>query len=296
MKQPIFTGSGTAIVTPFTNDSVDYPALGRLLDFQLEGGADAIIVCGTTGEAVTMSYAERMRAIETVVRHVDGRVPVIAGTGSNSTENAITLSKDAVLAGVDGLLVVTPFYNKATQRGLIRHYTAVADAVTRPVILYHVPSRTGVRCTAETYAALAKHPNIAGVKEAGGDLALVQKTRELCPEDFYIWSGNDDETAPIMLFGGKGVISVAANVMPREMHELTAACLRGDFTAAGRMQLRLRKLCEALFWEVNPIPVKTALAMMGYCQEVFRSPMCEMEPENRERLRTVLAEYGLITG
>mgnify|MGYP001046235050 FL=1 len=294
MKQPIFTGSGTAIVTPFTNDSVDYPALGRLLDFQLEGGADAIIVCGTTGEAVTMSYAERMRAIETVVRHVDGRVPVIAGTGSNSTENAITLSKDAVLAGVDGLLVVTPFYNKATQRGLIRHYTAVANAVTRPVILYHVPSRTGVRCTAETYAALAKHPNIAGVKEAGGDLALVQKTRELCPEDFYIWSGNDDETAPIMLFGGKGVISVAANVMPREMHELTAACLRGDFTAAGRMQLKLRKLCEALFWEVNPIPVKTALAMMGYCQEVFRSPMCEMEPENRERLRGVLAEYGLL--
>ena len=294
MKQPIFTGSGTAIVTPFTNDSVDYPALGRLLDFQLEGGADAIIVCGTTGEAVTMSYAERMRAIETVVRHVDGRVPVIAGTGSNSTENAITLSRDAVLAGVDGLLVVTPFYNKATQRGLIRHYTAIADAVTRPVILYHVPSRTGVRCTAETYAALAKHPNIAGVKEAGGDLALVQKTRELCPEDFYIWSGNDDETAPIMLFGGKGVISVAANVMPREMHELTAACLRGDFTAAGRMQLKLRKLCEALFWEVNPIPVKTALAMMGYCQEVFRSPMCEMEPENRERLRGVLAEYGLL--
>ena len=294
MKQPIFTGSGTAIVTPFTNDSVDYPALGRLLDFQLEGGADAIIVCGTTGEAVTMSYVERMRAIETVVRHVDGRVPVIAGTGSNSTENAITLSKDAVLAGGDGLLVVTPFYNKATQRGLIRHYTAVADAVTRPVILYHVPSRTGVRCTAETYAALAKHPNIAGVKEAGGDLALVQKTRELCPEDFYIWSGNDDETAPIMLFGGKGVISVAANVMPREMHELTAACLRGDFTAAGRMQLQLRKLCEALFWEVNPIPVKTALAMMGYCQEVFRSPMCEMEPENRERLRGVLAEYGLL--
>lgn len=294
MKQPIFTGTGTAIITPFTRDSVDYPALRRLLDFQLEGGADAIIVCGTTGEAATMSYVERMRTIETVVRHVDGRVPVIAGTGSNNTENAITLSKDAVLAGVDALLVVTPFYNKATQKGLIRHYTAVADAVTKPVILYHVPSRTGVRCTAETYAALARHPNIAGVKEAGGDLALVQKTRELCPEDFYIWSGNDDETAPIMLFGGKGVISVAANVMPREMHDLTAACLRGDFTAAGQMQLKLRRLCEALFWEVNPIPVKTALSMMGYCQEVFRSPMCEMEPENRERLRAVLSEYGLI--
>ncbi|MDE6932637.1 MAG: 4-hydroxy-tetrahydrodipicolinate synthase [Oscillospiraceae bacterium] len=294
MKQPVFTGSGVAIITPFTNGGIDYPALARLLDFQLENGTDAIIVCGTTGEAAAMSYEERVRAIEAVVRHVNGRVPVIAGTGSNNTENAITLSRDASSAGVDALLVVTPFYNKATPKGLIRHYTAVADAVEKPVILYHVPSRTGVKCTAEIYAALAEHPNIVGVKEAGGDLALVQKTRELCPEDFYIWSGNDDETAPIMLFGGKGVISVAANVMPGEMHRLTEACLKGDFVTAGRMQLELRKLCEALFWEVNPIPVKTALAMMGYCQERFRSPMCEMEPENRERLADVLAEYGLI--
>ncbi len=294
MKQPVFSGSGVAIITPFTNDGIDYPALARLLDFQLENGTDAIIVCGTTGEAAAMSYEERVRAIEAVVRHVDGRVPVIAGTGSNNTENAITLSRDASSAGVDALLVVTPFYNKATPKGLIRHYTAVADAVEKPVILYHVPSRTGVKCTAEIYAALAEHPNIVGVKEAGGDLALVQKTRELCPEDFYIWSGNDDETAPIMLFGGKGVISVAANVMPKAMHRLTDACLKGDFVTAGRMQLELRKLCEALFWEVNPIPVKTASAMMGYCQERFRSPMCEMEPENRERLAGVLAEYGLI--
>ena len=294
MKQPVFSGSGVAIITPFTNDGIDYPALARLLDFQLENGTDAIIVCGTTGEAAAMSYEERIRTIEAVVRHVDGRVPVIAGTGSNNTENAIAMSRDASGAGVDALLVVTPFYNKATPKGLIRHYTAVADAVEKPVILYHVPSRTGVKCTAEIYAALAEHPNIVGVKEAGGDLALVQKTRELCPEDFYIWSGNDDETAPIMLFGGKGVISVAANVMPEAMHRLTAACLNGDFVAAGQMQLKLRKLCEALFWEVNPIPVKTALAIMGYCQERFRSPMCEMEPENRERLAGVLAEYGLI--
>ena len=294
MKQPVFTGSGVAIITPFTNDGVDYPALVRLLDFQLENGTDAIIVCGTTGEAAAMSYEERIRTIEAVVRHVDGRVPVIAGTGSNNTENAIAMSRDASGAGVDALLVVTPFYNKATPKGLIRHYTAVADAVEKPVILYHVPSRTGVKCTAEIYAALAEHPNIVGVKEAGGDLALVQKTLELCPEDFYIWSGNDDETAPIMLFGGKGVISVAANVMPGEMHRLTEACLKEDFVTAGRMQLELRKLCEALFWEVNPIPVKTALAMMGYCQERFRSPMCEMEPESRERLAGVLAEYGLI--
>lgn len=295
MKQPIFTGSCTALVTPFTEDrAVDYPAMERLLDFQLENGTDAVVVCGTTGEAASMSYEERLRVIEAVVRHVDGRIPVIAGTGSNNTANAITLSRDAVLAGADALLVVTPFYNKATQTGLVRHYTAIADAAERPVILYHVPSRTGVKCTAETYAALAKHPNIVGVKEAGGDLALVQKTRELCPADFSIWSGNDDETAPMMLFGGQGVISVAANIVPREMHRLTEACRSGDFTAGGNMQLKLRKLCEALFWEVNPIPVKTALAIMGRCQEVFRLPMCEMEPENRERLKAVLAEYELI--
>ena len=294
MKQPVFTGSCAALVTPFAGGEVDYPALLRLLDFQLENGTDALVICGTTGEASAMRYEERLRTIETAVRHVDGRIPVIAGPGSNNTESAIAMSRDAVQAGADALLVVTPYYNKATQKGLIRHYNAVADAAGKPVILYHVPSRTGVKCTAETYAALAQHPNIVGVKEAGGDLALVQKTRELCPEDFYIWSGNDDETAPIMLFGGKGVISVAANAAPREMHELTAACLSGNFSAAGRMQLRLRKLCEALFWEVNPIPIKTALAMMGYCQEVFRSPMCEMEPANRARLEAVLREYGLL--
>ncbi len=294
MKQPVFSGSGAAIITPFTSDTVDYEALRRLLDFQLSSGTDAIIVCGTTGEAATMSYVERMRTIETVVRYVDRRVPVIAGTGANNTETAITLSKDAALAGVDGILVVTPFYNKATQRGLVRHYTAIADAVDLPMILYNVPSRTGVKCTAETYAALSAHPNITGLKEASGDFALIQKTRELCPEDFYIWSGNDDETAPIMLLGGVGVISVAANVVPREMHELTAACLSGDFVSAGKLQLKLRKLCEALFWEVNPIPVKTALSRMGYCREILRLPLCEMEEENRGRLEQVLTEYRLI--
>ena len=295
MKKPIFTGSAAAVATPFTGSGVDFPALRKHLDFLLENGTDALVVCGTTGEAATMSYEERMETVEAVVRHVDGRVPVIAGTGSNNTENAIALSKDAVSAGADGLLVVTPFYNKATQRGLIRHFAAVADSAERPVILYNVPSRTGVKCAAETYAQLAGHPNIQGVKEASGDLALVQKTRELCPEDFYIWSGNDDETAPIMLLGGSGVISVAANVVPQEMHQLTASCLSGDFVSAGKLQLRLRKLCEALFWEVNPIPVKTAMSMMGCCQERFRLPMCEMEEENRARLRTVLAEYGLVS-
>ena len=294
MKQPIFTGSGAAIITPFTSETVDYPALRRLIDFQLLGKTDAIIVCGTTGEAATMSYVERMRAIETTVRHVDGRVPVIAGTGSNSTENAITLSKDAALAGVDGLLVVTPFYNKATQLGLVQHYYAIADAVGLPLIVYHVPSRTGVTIAAETYAELARHPNIVGVKEASGNFGLIQKTRELCPEDFYLWSGNDEDTAAVCLLGGKGVISVAANVVPREMHELTAACLRGDFVEAGQMQLKLRRLIAALFCEVNPIPVKTALHLMGYCQDILRLPLCPLSPAHRLLLEETLAEYGLI--
>ena len=294
MKQPIFTGSGAAIVTPFTPETVDYPALRRLIDFQLLGKTDAIIVCGTTGEAATMSYVERMRAIETTVRHVDGRVPVIAGTGSNSTENAITLSKDAALAGVDGVLVVTPYYNKATQEGLVRHYCAIADAVDLPLIVYHVPSRTGVTIAAETYAQLAEHPRIVGVKEASGNFSLIQKTRELCPEDFYLWSGNDEDTAAVCLLGGRGVISVAANVVPRAMHELTAACLRGDFVQAGEMQLKLRRLIEVLFREVNPIPVKTALSLMGYCQDILRLPLCALSPAHRLELEETLAEYGLI--
>lgn len=294
MKQPVFTGSGVAIITPFTNDGVDYAALADLLEFQLENGTDAVIVCGTTGEAATMSAAERSRTIDAVLSQVNGRVPVIAGTGANCTETAVAHAREAEAAGVDGMLVVTPYYNKATQRGLVRHYQTIADAVTKPVILYNVPSRTGVKCTAETYAALSLHPNIVGVKEASGDFALIQKARELCPEDFYIWSGNDDETAPIMLLGGVGVISVAANIVPDAMARMTHACLKGDFVTAGRMQLRLRKLCETLFCEVNPIPVKTALAMMGRCREVLRQPLCEMEEGNREYLRKVLAEYGLV--
>ena len=294
MKLPIFTGSGVALVTPFTSTGVDFPALKKLVDFQINNGTDAIIVCGTTGEAATMTQAERIQTIETVVEHVNGRAPVIAGSGANNTETAVQASREIAKIGVDALLVVTPYYNKATPRGLIRHYTAVADAVRKPVILYNVPPRTGVRCTAEVYAALAKHPNIIGVKEASSDLALVQRTRRMCPEDFYIWSGDDAETAPIMLLGGKGVISVAANIVPRQMHQLTADCLSGNFAAAGAMQVRLSKLMEALFWEVNPIPVKTALAMMGYCQEILRLPMCEMEPESRYRLQTVLKEFALL--
>lgn len=294
MRKPLFTGSGVAIVTPFTKDTVDLDAFGRLIDFQMANGTDAVIVCGTTGEASTMTYGERMRTIEYCVERVNGRVPVIAGSGSNATPNAIALGRDAERAGADGLLVVTPFYNKATQAGLVKHYTAIADAATKPIILYDVPSRTGVTIAPETYAELAKHPNINGVKEAGSNLSNIQKTRNLCPDDFSIWSGNDDETAAICLLGGRGVISVAANVVPDRMHQLVRLCLAGDFAAAGKLQLDLKELCDALFCEVNPIPVKTALEMMGLCSGALRLPLCEPSEEHRKRIQKTLVRYGLL--
>lgn len=293
MKRPIFTGSAAAIITPFKYGGVDLEALERLLDFQLENGTDAIVVCGTTGEASTMTYAERAETIEFCVRHIGGRVPVIAGTGSNSTENAVSLSREAERRGADGLLVVTPYYNKASQAGLLRHYRTIADAVSSPVILYNVPSRTGVSITPETYAILAEHPNIVGVKEASGNLGNVQRTRTLCPEDFYVWSGNDDETVPVCALGGKGVISVVANILPAEMRRLTQLCLQNDFASAGKLQIHLKEFCDAMFCEVNPIPVKTALGLLGWQVGELRSPMCPPSPENLERIKGVLAKYGL---
>ena len=293
LKTPLFTGSGAAIVTPFTKDTVDLAVLGRLLDFQLANGTDAIIVCGTTGEASTMSYRERMRAVEFCVDHVDGRVPVIAGTGSNSTENALSLSRDASRAGVDGLLVVTPYYNKASQAGLLRHFQVIADGVEVPVILYDVPSRTGVAVAPETYAELARHPNINGVKEASGNFSTIQRTRNLCPEDFTIWSGNDDETAAICMLGGKGVISVVANILPAQMHRLTELCLRNDFAADGKLQLELKDFCDAMFCEVNPIPVKTAMNLLGWDVGPLRLPLCDPSEASLARIRAALRQYGL---
>ena len=294
MKQPIFTGSGTAIVTPFNWQTVDLNVLRRLLDFQLENETDAIIVCGTTGEASTMTYHERMRTIEACADHVAGRVPVIAGSGSNSTENAIALSKDACRAGADGLLAVTPYYNKATQTGLVRHYSVLADAVDCPVILYNVPSRTGVNILPETYAKLSEHPNILGTKEASGNLSALQQTRNLCPADFYIWSGNDDETTSICAMGGVGVISVAANIVPKQMHELVQLCLSNDFAAAGHLQVQLKSLIDTLFCEVNPIPVKTAMNLMGMNVGDLRLPLCPPTEANLGRIRTTLKHYKLL--
>ena len=293
MRTPLFTGSGVAIVTPFTHDTVHLPTLGRLLDSQLQNGTDAVIVCGTTGEASTMTYGERMRAIEFCVDHVAGRVPVIAGSGSNSTESALALSRDAERAGADGLLVVTPYYNKASQAGLIRHYSVIADAVQIPLVLYDVPSRTGVTIAPETYAELAKHPNINGVKEASGNLSNIQRTRNLCPEDFSIWSGNDDETAAICLLGGRGVISVAANILPAQMHRLTELCFANDFAAAGKLQLELKDFCDAMFCDVNPIPVKTALNLLGWDVGPLRLPLCEPTEVGLAKIKAALERYGL---
>ena len=293
MKQPIFTGSAVAIITPFKSGGVDLDTLGDLLDFQLENGTDAVVVCGTTGEASTMTYQERAETIEFCVRHVGGRVPVIAGSGSNSTENAVILSREAERRGAGALLVVTPYYNKASQSGLLRHYRTIADAVSLPIILYNVPSRTGVSIAPETCAALAEHPNIAGIKEASGNLGNIQRIRALCPGDFTVWSGNDDETVPICALGGKGVISVAANILPAEMHRLTQLCLKNDFAAAGELQVHLREFCDAMFCEVNPIPVKTALGLLGWRVGELRSPMCPPSGENLARIKAVLAKYGL---
>lgn len=294
MKQPIFTGSGVAIITPFNHESVDFGTLERLLEFHLNNETDAIIVCGTTGEASTMTYRERMRTIEFCADRIAGNIPLIAGSGSNSTEVAIALSKDAERAGADGLLVVTPYYNKASQTGLIRHYQVIADAVDSPVILYNVPSRTGVSITPESYAELAKHPNIIGTKEASGNFSNLQKTRNLCPQDFYIWSGNDDETVPICTLGGVGVISVAANLVPAKMHRLVQLCLANDFKAAGILQLELKELFDAMFCDVNPIPVKTALNLMGWNAGTLRLPLHETNESNLARIRQTLVKYALL--
>lgn len=294
MNGSIFTGVGTAIVTPFSETGVDLTALRRLIERQITGGVNAIVVCGTTGEASTMTSAERESVISCCVEQVGGRVPVIAGSGSNDTRAALEHSLAAQRAGADALLLVTPYYNKATQQGLLRHYTTVADRVSIPAILYNVPSRTGVDLLPETCAELALHPNIAGIKEASGDLGRTQRLRALCPDDFAIWAGNDGDTAAVCMLGGSGVISVASNLIPREMRRLTDLCFSNDFAAAGALQIRLKPLFDALFCEVNPIPVKTALGLMGLDAGVLRLPLCPPSSANLAKLKLALAAWDLL--
>ncbi len=272
---------------------MDIERFRALVKRQLDAGVDALIVCATTGEAPTLRDDERRALISEAVTLAKHRAAVIVGTGSNDTSHAVALTREAETLGADAALVVTPYYNKATSAGLIAHYTSVADAVNLPVILYNVPSRTGVSCTAEVYAALAQHPNIVGVKEASGNTALIQDTRRLCPADFYLWSGNDEDTTAIMALGGAGVISTAANLIPAEIRELTHLAMSGSLHKAGVLQLRMTELLHALFCEVNPIPVKAALSRLELCDDELRLPLTPLSPANRQRLFAAMDAFGV---
>ena len=292
----IFKGAGVAIVTPFKADGeVNYEEFGRQIDFQINNGTDAIIVCGTTGEAACLTEDEHVKVIDYCVKHVNHRVPVIAGTGSNCTDTAVYLSQEAEKLGVDGLLVVTPYYNKATQKGLIDHFTIIANAVHVPIILYSVKSRTGVNINPETVATLVRDvPNIVGVKEASGDIAQVAKIMALTDGNIDLYSGNDNEVVPVMSLGGIGVISVVSNVAPSYMHNLCMNYLNGDADEARRMQVKVIELVDALFCEVNPIPVKHAMNLMGMNAGPMRRPLSPMEPDNLERLKRAMKNFGLL--
>ena len=292
MKRSIFVGSAAAVVTPMDEyGNLDLDAMGRLLDWLLEEKTDAIVVNGTTGESATLDDNEKMEVIGFVIRHVNGRVPVIAGTGSNCTEHAVKLSREAEKLGADALLQVTPYYNKASQEGLVRHFTQVGDHVGIPMILYNVPSRTGVTIQPETYRILSEHPNIRGAKEAGGNMSMIAKTAALCGDGFDIYSGNDDQTIPIMALGGKGVISVLANIMPRQTHDMCRLFLEGKLEESRKMQLYLLDIMEALFWDVNPIPVKAALSIMGMCMDSCRLPLTPMKAGEKAKLEAVMKRY-----
>ena len=291
----IFKGAGVAIATPFyENGDVNYEEFARLIDFQIENGTDAIIVCGTTGEAATMSEREHMEVVKFCIEKVAKRVPVIAGTGSNCTETAIELSKEAESYGADAVLSVTPYYNKATQGGLIAHFSAIADAISIPIILYNVPSRTGCNILPETAVKLAKeHKNIVGIKDATGNISQTIKMMSLAEGCIDLYSGDDDQIVPIMSVGGLGVISVLSNVAPRQTHEICQKCLDGDFAAARELQFKAYPLVKALFSEVNPIPVKAALNMIGFEAGPLRLPLTEMEDANKQHLRDEMIRYGL---
>ncbi len=294
MKQPIFTGVGTAIITPFTSDFVNFEKLGELIEQQIAAGVEAIVVCGTTGEAPTQTIPEHLATVEYAIKRAAGRIKIIAGTGSNDTAHAIMMSQNAEKSGADALLMVTPYYNKTTQRGLVRHFEAVADRVNIPIILYNIPSRTGMGFTVDAYKELSKHPNINGVKEASGDLELVSRTRMACGDDLNIWSGDDSATLPMMSLGAKGIISVLSNILPGAMVELSHACLEGDFERARELHYKYYPLMRALFVETNPIPVKAAMNMMGMGVGPTRMPLVEMTEANEKMLRDTLAEYGLL--
>ncbi len=289
----IFKGSATAIITPFTKEGVDFAAFQKLIDRQLEGKGDALVVCGTTGEASTMDAGEKAAVIEFAVKHVAGRIPVIAGTGGNNTASVIRDSLAAQALGADALLIVTPYYNKTSQAGLIAHYNAIADKVHTPIIVYNVPGRTGVNVLPATMQALCKHPNIVAIKEASGNIEQIVNLAALCP-DLDIYSGNDDHVLPLLSVGGKGVITTIGNIIPREMHDLCAAFFAGDLEKAREIQFKILPIWKAAFCEVNPIPVKFMAGMLGLCDPTVRLPLVAPSADNAKKIEQVLKVYGLL--
>lgn len=295
MKNTVFTGAGVAIITPMNADgSINYDEFGRIIDFQIDNGTDAVIVCGTTGESATMTDEEHVECIRYCVDRVNKRVPVIAGTGSNDTKYAVDLSVEAEKLGADALLVVTPYYNKTSQRGLIAHFTAIADSVNIPIILYNVPSRTGVNISLDTYDVLANHKNIAAVKEASGNISAIAKIIDKCGDRLDVYSGNDDQIVPIMALGGKGVISVLSNICPKETHDIAQLCLDNNVLEAAKMQIKYLELMNNLFMDVNPIPVKEAMNLMGFNAGECRLPLLKMEQSKIDILAQSMKSVGAI--
>jgi len=293
MKTPIFTGAATAVVTPFRGYSIDYDKMAELIELQHKGGVSALIVCGTTGENATLPITEHEKLVDFCVKQTAGRMKIVAGVGSNDTMTSVHLAESAKASGADGILMVTPYYNKTTQRGLVQHFSTVADRVDIPMILYNIPGRTGIGLTADTYKILSKHPNINGIKEASGDFSLFSRTRALCGDDLFIWSGNDDNTIPMMSMGALGVISVASNIVPQVVTDLCKFCLDGDFKSATELYFKYADLFEKLFIEVNPIPVKTAMNLLGMDVGDLRLPLCDMAPDNLDKLKKSLTNVGL---
>ena len=293
-KKKIFTGAGVALITPFRDGKIDYKALEGILEQQIAGGTDAIIACGTTAEAATLSDLEHKEIISFCIEKVAGRVPVIAGTGSNYTDYAIELTKFAKNEGADGVLLVTPYYNKASQKSLVKHFLSIADCADIPNILYNVPSRTGLNISLAAYQQLSEHPNVVATKEASGNLSFIMQVIEACGDKLDVYSGDDDQIVPLMSIGAIGVISVLSNVMPRETHDMARLCLDGNYKEAAKLQMRLLPLINGLFMQVNPIPVKTAMAKMGFCTTEMRMPLCEMDDEDNEKLYAFMRGAKLI--
>ena len=293
VKTPVFKGSCTALITPFNEHGVDYEKLGKNIDFQFENGSAAIVVCSTTGEGATLSDNEQEELVRFAVKANNGRMKLLVGVGSNNTKTALRRAETAKFTGADAILMVTPYYNKSTQKGLIEHFTYVADRVDIPLILYNVPSRTGIGIAAETYEALSKHPNINGVKEASGDISLAGEIRSRCGDDLYIWSGNDDNTVALMALGALGVISVASNLLPGLVSKLCSLCLENDFSAATELYGKYAKLFSALFVETNPIPVKAAMKLLDMDSGLLRLPLTDISAENLAVLRAAMRDVGM---